>query len=104
MGITKKDLDNEASEKLIEYVGYYDSSPWWGETYISTFNGKLVSLGLPSEEPAESMTFYKHVDGDIFRRVRKDKTLGETLTFMRDQDGKIIKIERHGNFSSKIIR
>ena len=104
MGTTKKDLDNEASEKLKEYVGYYDSSPWWGETYISTFNGKLVSLGLPSEEPAESMTFYKHVDGDIFRRVRKDKTLGETLTFMRDQDGKIIKIERHGNFSSKIIR
>ncbi len=104
MGTTKKDLDNEASEKLKEYVGYYDSSPWWGETYISTFNGKLVSLGLPSEEPVESMTFYKHVDGDIFRRVRKDKTLGETLTFMRDQDGKIIKIERHGNFSSKIIR
>ena len=104
MGTTKKDLDNEASEKLKEYVGYYDSSPWWGETYISTFNGKLVSLGLPSEEPAESMTFYKHVDGDIFRRVRKDKTLGETLTFMRDQDGKIIKIERHGNFSRKIIR
>ena len=104
MGTTKKDLDNEASEKLKEYVGFYDSSPWWGETYISTFNGKLVSLGLPSEEPAESMTFYKHVDGDIFRRVRKDKTLGETLTFMRDQDGKIIKIERHGNFSSKIIR
>ena len=104
MGTTKKDLDNEASEKLKEYVGYYNSSPWWGETYISTFNGKLVSLGLPSEEPVESMTFYKHVDGDIFRRVRKDKTLGETLTFMRDQDGKIIKIEPHGNFSSKIIR
>ena len=104
MGTTKKDLDNEASEKLKEYVGYYNSSPWWGETYISTFNGKLVSLGLPSKEPTESMTYYKHVDGDIFRRVRKDKTLGETLTFMRDQDGKIIKIERHGNFSSKIIR
>ncbi len=104
MGTTKKDLDSEASEKLKEYAGYFDSSPWWGETYISTFNGKLVSLGLPSAEPAESMTFYKHVDGDIFRRVRKDKTLGETLTFLRDQDGKIIKIERHGNFSSKIIR
>jgi len=104
MESTKKDLDSEASEKLKEYAGYYDSSPWWGETYISTFNGKLVSLGLPSEEPAASMTFYKHVDGDIFRRVRKDKTLGETLTFLRDQDGKIIKIERHGNFSSKINR
>jgi hypothetical protein len=50
------------------------------------------------------MTFYKHVEGDIFRRVRKDKTLGETLTFIRDQDGKITKIERHGNYSAKINR
>ena len=74
METTKEDADTGASQKLKEYIGYYNSSPWWGETYISTFNGKLVSLGLPSEKPADAMTFYKHVDGDVFRRVRKDKT------------------------------
>ncbi|MGI9532712.1 serine hydrolase [Lutimonas sp.] len=104
MVINKKDVDPEATAKLKEYVGYYDSSPWWGETYISTHNGKLVSLGLPSKEPAESMSFYKHVEGDVFRRIRDDKNLGETLTFIRNEDGRVIKIERHGNFSSKIER
>lgn len=104
MEVSKKDMDNEASKKLKSYVGYYDSSPWWGETYIATFNGKLVSLSLPSAEPAESMNFYKHIEGDVFRRIRKDKTLGETLTFIRDKNGKITKLERHGNFSPRINR
>lgn len=104
MGVAKKDLKKEASEKLKEYVGYYDSSPWWGESYISTFNGKLVSLDLPSESPEKSITFFKHIEGDVFRRIRKDKTLGETLTFLRDQDGTITKIERHGNYSTRIKR
>ncbi|MDN3644496.1 serine hydrolase [Lutimonas halocynthiae] len=104
METSKKDMDTEASQKLKNYVGYYDSSPWWGEVYIGTFNGKLVSLSLPSEEPAEAMHFYKHIEGDVFRRIRKDKTLGETLTFIRDKDGKIVKLERHGNFSPRINR
>lgn len=104
METSKKDMDTEASKELKNYVGYYDVSPWWGETYIGTFNGKLVSLSLPSEEPAEAMHFYKHIEGDVFRRIRKDKTLGETLTFIRDKDGEITKLERHGNFSSRINR
>ncbi len=99
-----KDMDHEASQKLKDYVGYYDSSPWWGETYISTFNGKLVNLSLPSNEPAEAMTFYKHIEGDVFRKIRKDKTLGETLTFIRDENGKITKYEQHENFSTRINR
>ncbi len=104
MVVSKKKLDSEANKKLLDYVGYYDSSPWWGETYISTHNGKLVSLGLPSKEPSDSMSFYKHIEGDVFRRIRKDKNLGETLTFIRDENNKVIKIERHGNFSNKMDR
>ena len=104
MGVAEKDIDKEASEKLKEYIGYYDNSPWHGEIYISTFNGKLVSLGLPSNSPGKALMFFKHIEGDIFQRIRKDKTLGETLTFIRDKDGKIEKIEHHGNFLTKIVR
>lgn len=102
MNINKSDINKEASAKLKEYVGYYDSSPWWGESYFGTFNGKLVRLGLPSENPADAMSFYKHIEGDVFRRIKKDKSLGETLTFIRDQEGRITKAKRHGNYSSKI--
>lgn len=104
MGVKNSDVDKEASARLNDYVGYFNSSPWWGESYIGTYNGKLVSLGLPSEKPAKSMSFLKHIEGDVFRRIRKDKSLGETITFIRDGNGKIIKYERHGNYSTKIDR
>ena len=102
MAVNKEGIDPEAAKTLKDYVGYYDSSPWWGETYISTHKNNLVSLRLPSKEPGESISFYKHIEGDVFKRIRKDKTLGETLTFIRNEHGKVIKIERHGNFSIKI--
>ena len=40
-----------------------------------------LSLDLPSNNPADAMTFYKHIEGDTFRRIRDDDELGETVTF-----------------------
>ncbi|MBT29590.1 MAG: hypothetical protein CMO01_07995 [Thalassobius sp.] len=92
----------ESTKDLQEYVGYYSPQPWWSETYISTWNGKLVELDLPSDNPAESMTFYKHIEGDTFRRIRDDNELGEALIFERDKDGKITHFNRHGNLTKKM--
>lgn len=89
---------------LQEYVGYYSQMPWTSEEYISTWDGNLVTLGLPSEKPADSMTFYQHEEGDTFRRIRKDKELGETRVFVRDKNGKIIHYIQHGNYYKKVNR
>lgn len=94
--VTKKDLS--------EYAGYYSQIPWWGERYLSTWEGKLVGLSLPANDPGEAMTFYKHIEGDTFRRIREDDELGETLVFERDKNGKIIQYKVHGNYSKKINR
>jgi len=104
---TKKEDKSEAKadkDHLKQYVGYYSQMPWWGEVYIGVWEGKLVSLGLPSEKPGESMTFYKHIEGDTFRRIRANKELGETLVFKRDKEGNILHYERHGNYAKKIVR
>ena len=101
---SKKDTSSEKEKNLQEYVGYYSQMPWWGETFISTWDGKLVSLGLPSEKPGDSMTFYKHIEGDTFQRIRDNNNLGETLVFERDNNGNIIRYKRHGNYSKKINR
>lgn len=98
----KKDSTDKIN--LEEYVGYYNSMPWWGELYISTWYGKLVSIYLPSEKPEEDMTFYKYIEGDTFRRIRDDEELGETLIFERDKNGKITKFISHGYYSEKIIQ
>jgi CubicO group peptidase (beta-lactamase class C family) len=87
-----------------EYVGYYSPMPWQSEVFISTWEGKLVSLSLPSEKPEEAMTFYKHIEGDTFRRIRDNDELGETLVFERDKDNNIIQYKTNGNYSKKINR
>ena len=94
--------NDEDDKDLKEYVGYYSPMPWWSELYISSWEGKLVELGLPSESPAESMTFFKHIEGDTFRRIRDDGELGESLVFERNQKGEIIHYKQHGNYSKRI--
>lgn len=101
---SEEEENSKAKHNLEEYVGYYNSMPWSGENYMSIWNGKLVMLELPSEKPAEDMTFYKYIEGDTFRRIRDDDELGETLIFERDKNGKITKFISHGYYSEKIIR
>ncbi len=102
--VTPPKNEDETPEKvdLSEYAGYYSPMPWWSEEYITTWNGKLVSIPLPSEKPGEAMTFYKHIEGDTFRRIRDDDELGETMVFERDKKGKIIQYKQHGNYSKRL--
>ncbi len=87
---------------LSEYTGFYNPSPWWNEEYVGQVNGKLVTLPLPSDSPGDDLTFYKHVSGDVFRRIRDNGELGETMEFERDQNGKITRYKTHGNFVKRI--
>jgi hypothetical protein len=81
--------------QLAEYACPYDSG--WEELYIGPWEGRLAVVSLPSDDPAESMRLYQHVDGDVFRRVREDGEFGETLTFDRDSDGSVTG-GRHYNY------
>lgn len=84
-----KGVKNDANKKdLSEYTGYYKMDIL-DETYISTWEGKLAILDLPSSSPAEAMTLYKHIEGDVFRRIRSNDELGEALSFKRGPDGKV---------------
>ncbi len=89
---------------LQDYAGFYDPMPWWGEDYVGVWYGKLVMLGLPAKNPGKSMTYYKHVEGDTFRRVRDDGELGETLIFERDKKSHVTRFITHGNYEPKIKR
>jgi len=87
---------------LEDYAGYYDEQPWWGESAVIPWQGKLAVLGLPAENPAQSLTLLKHIQGDTFRRVRKDETLGEEVIFERDESGKVVRMWQHSNYTNKI--
>ncbi|MDC6350910.1 serine hydrolase [Zeaxanthinibacter sp. PT1] len=99
-----KNGDDETGEvkDLSEYTGYYDTQPWGSEAYIGSMNGQLVELYLPTDDPSEAMTFYKHIEGDTFRRVRDDDELGETLVFERDAEGRVTRLKNHDNYAAKV--
>ena len=87
---------------LESYSGRYNSQPWSSETIVLPWYGKLAMLGLPNESPHDGMTLMKHVQGDTFRRVRSDDTLGEEITFEKDKTGKVFKLWHHSNSSTKM--
>lgn len=97
-----KELTQDKKADLSEYVGHFSDMPYGSEEYIGQWNGKLVSLVLPTDDPVKSMTFFKHVEGDTFQRLKDDKTFGETLVFKRDANGKVNRFERHNSHWKKI--
>jgi len=97
-----KGEEDKAAVDLEDYAGLYNSQPWWGETAILPWEGKLAMFGLPSENPAPSLRLLKHIEGDTFRRVRKDETLGEEVVFERDKTGKVFRMWHHSNYENKI--
>lgn len=106
IGILKKSAEEEHEKKssvvnLDEYMGLYDLQPWLSEIAMVPWNDKLAVINLPAYNVSEELTLYQHIKGDTFRRIRKDKTLGEELSFERDETGKIIKSWQHNNYRYK---
>ena len=89
-------------ETLSDYVGNYSEQPWYAETYMGTWYGKLVCMDLPADDPVGNMTFLEFVDKDTFRRVRDNGELGEVITFQRDEKGDVVSYQWFQNFSKKI--
>ena len=102
-GESKNGETEESTKKdMTDYTGYYSNQPWGSESYISSWEGKLVMLRLPSQSPAKSMTFLKHVKGDHFQKIRSDDEPGEMVVFERDETGKVNRYSQHGNYSNKM--
>ncbi|MEX2231143.1 MAG: serine hydrolase domain-containing protein [Cyclobacteriaceae bacterium] len=88
---------------LEEYIGLYNAQPLGSEKKVLSWYGNLAVLELPSQNPLEDMTLLQHVGGDVFRRIRRDESLGEEFFFERDKKtGKITKMWQHSNYSVKL--
>jgi len=59
---------------------------------IPKSDGDLEMISLYAEDPSQDTVTFRHLDGDLFRRVREDGVLGESMLFERDSDGKVRSI------------
>ena len=84
-----------------DYTGIYDVTPWGGEVFVGPWQNELVSVGFPTDKPQE-FTRLKHIEGDLFKRIRDDDELGEAFRFERDESGRVLRFWRHSNNYDKI--
>lgn len=84
------------------YVGAYSEIPWGGEVAVLPWKGGLAMLYLPTDDPLGDLMELKHVRDHTFRRVRKDKALGEEIRFDVGPDGRVTRVWQHSNFSPRI--
>lgn len=100
--VSSNSVSSEAlrdSLNLSDYTGYYQIND--NESYLSSWEGKLVSIGLPNDSPADNMTMFRHLGGDTFVRIRNDNTDGEPIKFERDENGDVIRYKRHQMYYTK---
>ena len=85
-----------------KYLGTYSELPWRGESAVIPWKGELSVLFLPTTNPLDAMMHLKHIEGDTFRRKRDDGSLGEVIRFDVDDDGRVLRMWHHSNFSPKV--
>ena len=86
---------------LEKFVGRYDR-PLGGETHVFIKDGQLVLMSLPSDNPSDSLTKLKHIEKNIFRRIRDDDELGEPIVFEMDAAGNVTRLMRNSQYYIRI--
>ena len=95
---------DEAPEPELElepYFGTY-SAGFGGEMLLTVLDDQLVIASLTSQTPLGSLAKLQHVDGHVFRRIRDDDELGESIEFELGADGRATRIKRHSNYLYRI--
>jgi CubicO group peptidase (beta-lactamase class C family) len=98
------DQGKPLAAELEKYVGAYDGFPWGGESAVIPWKGDLAAVSLPTDNPLEAMMKLKHVEGNRFRRIRDDETLGEEIVFETDANGNVVRMWQHSNASERMRR
>ena len=83
------------ADRLDDYTGSYDLSPWDGEELVVRWKDGLAIVSLPAMKPIDSLTELKYLEGDRFHVVRNDGQPGHEIRFVRDADGQVTHMNVH---------
>ena len=89
----------EEINRFEEFEGKYISQPWVSETYVQSWGDNLALLSLPSDDPYISL--YKHIEGDVFKKILNNNDLGQELKIIRDDNNKVVAYKTHQNIYKK---
>ena len=89
----------EEINRFEEFEGKYISQPWVSETYVQSWGDNLTLVSLPSDDPYISL--YKHIEGDVFKKILNNNDLGQELKIIRDDNNKVVAYKTHQNIYKK---
>ena len=89
----------EEINRFEEFEGKYISQPWASETYVQSWGDNLALVSLPSDDPYISL--YKHIEGDVFKKILNNNDLGQELKIIRDDNNKVVAYKTHQNIYKK---
>ena len=89
----------EEINRFEEFEGKYISQPWVSETYVQSWGDNLALVSLPSDDPY--INLYKHIEGDIFKKILNNNELGQELKIIRDDNNKVVAYKTHQNIYKK---
>ena len=89
----------EEINRFEEFEGKYISQPWVSETYVQSWGDNLALVSLPSDDPYISL--YKHIEGDVFKKILNNNDLGQELKIIRDDNNKVVAYKTHQNIYNK---
>jgi hypothetical protein len=75
---------------LEPFLGTYES--FGADVEVIRWQGGLARMTVPSDEPVKTITKYKRVGPNAFRRIRKNGELAETMTFTLGPNGKATEL------------
>jgi len=91
---------SEREASFEAFPGVYRSI--WGEVLIAPWEDGLAMLDLDSSDPAEALQTLQHVEGNEFKRVRSDGSLGEAVRFELDEEGIARRMNVHSIFLERL--
>ncbi|MDQ3145314.1 MAG: beta-lactamase family protein [Pseudomonadota bacterium] len=83
---------------LAIYEGSYSTPRYDDDVYISAYGDDLLVAPLYTASVAKDAEKFRHVSGNLFRRVRADDSLAEELRFDLDASGRAIRAWHHSNY------
>ena len=66
---------------------------------MQSWGDNLALVSLPSDDPYISL--YKHIEGDIFKKILNNNELGQELKIIRDDNNKVVAYKTHQNIYKK---
>ncbi len=99
--VTGDNTSEEEQHDFYEYEGQFGWEGYDNVTYVIPASEGIVLIRLSDANAGKNATTYIHVEGDTFRRKRDEGDMGETLTFIRDDEGNIDRYSSHGFVMTK---